>query len=224
LAAITQSYRILVIDGRSRWETRYLRNAFQRDSQWKIETLIVGPGTDDLTLPRGETEGTFPTDRERLFAYDLIVFGEVVPEVFADHELVWIREFVELRGGGLLLLDGQRNMLSSYPENFTELFPISWNGDVIQVLPDRLRLTERGANEAAFRLAVDKAENRSSIRHLTRPGDGDTRSPTPTTSDFGINWPKRSWPDHSLSVTNLLPSTQEPPVIPTARWPTSASD
>ncbi|HIF33439.1 MAG TPA: VWA domain-containing protein [Planctomycetaceae bacterium] len=169
LAAITQSYRILVIDGRSRWETRYLRNAFQRDSQWKIETLIVGPGTDDLTLPRGETEGTFPTDRERLFAYDLIVFGEVVPDVFADHELVWIREFVELRGGGLLLLDGQRNVLSSYPENFTALFPISWNGDVIQVLPDRLRLTERGANEAAFRLAVDKAENRILWNELPPP-------------------------------------------------------
>jgi hypothetical protein len=60
-------------------------------------------------------------------------------------------------------------VLSSYPENFTALFPISWNGDVIQVLPDRLRLTERGANEAAFRLAVDKAENRILWNELPPP-------------------------------------------------------
>ena len=34
LAAIVQSYRILLLDGRSRWESRYLRNVFERDEQW----------------------------------------------------------------------------------------------------------------------------------------------------------------------------------------------
>ena len=169
LAAITQSYRILVIDGRSRWETRYLRNAFQRDNQWQIDTLIVGPGTDNQAMPRGEEEGTFPTDRERLFGFDLIIFGEVVPEVFAEHELLWIREFVEQRGGGLILMDGQRHLLSTYAEVFTALFPVTWNDEVIQTLPDRLRLTERGAKETAFRLAVDEAENRILWNELPPP-------------------------------------------------------
>ena len=161
LAAITQTYSILLIDGRSRWETRYLRNAFQRDTQWSIDTLIVGPGTDDESLPRGDVKGTFPTDRERLFGYDLIVFGEVSPDVWSDHELGWIREFVEQRGGGLLVIDDQRQLLREYTDdNFASLIPVLWNDAAIQTLPIQLQLTERGAKERAFRLTVDEAENR----------------------------------------------------------------
>ena len=105
-SAITQSYRILLIDGRSRWETRYLRNVFERDDQWKIDTILVGPATEEATLPRGDGPDRFPTDRGSLFQYDLIVLGDVSTEVFAENELQWIREFVESRGGGLVFIDG----------------------------------------------------------------------------------------------------------------------
>jgi hypothetical protein len=89
------------------------------------------------------------------------VFGEVSPDVWSDHELVWIREFVEQRGGGLLLIDGQRQHLRQYTDDdFGSLIPVSWNDDAIPTLPTQFRLTERGAREAAFRLTVDEAENR----------------------------------------------------------------
>ena len=42
LRAVTQKRRILLLDGRSRWETRYLRNMFERDEQWEINTVIAG--------------------------------------------------------------------------------------------------------------------------------------------------------------------------------------
>src|SRR6185436_16128331 len=34
--AVTQKRRILIVDGRPRWETRYLRNLFERDEQWEV--------------------------------------------------------------------------------------------------------------------------------------------------------------------------------------------
>jgi len=102
---------VLILDGRSRWETRYLRNAFERDDRWKVNTIVAGSGTDEATLPRGEHDGQFPADREALFEYDLVIFGEIAPDLFASHELQWLRDFVEIRGGGLIFVDGQRGTL-----------------------------------------------------------------------------------------------------------------
>jgi uncharacterized membrane protein len=160
MAAITQNYRILLIDGRSRWETRYLRNAFERDTQWDMDVLLVGPGTDDTELPRGEEPGTFPDKRERLFEYDLIVFGDVAAELWQKHELAWIREYVELQGGGVIFIDGQRKSLREYQhEDFKALLPIEWTDQELVSLPARWQLTPRGEASPAFRLAVDDSEN-----------------------------------------------------------------
>lgn len=170
LAAITQTYRILIIDGRSRWETRYLRNAFQRDTQWEIDTIMVGPGTDHQVLPRGDESGTFPLDRDRLFEYDMIVFGEVPAEVWQPHELLWIREYVERKGGGLILIDGQRKSLSNYTnDDFVSLIPVDWTDESLETLPTKWQLTDRAAGDAAFRLAVDDAENQLLWSELPPP-------------------------------------------------------
>ena len=170
LAAITDTYHILLIDGRARWETRYLRNAFQRDKQWSLDVLIVGPGTDHESLSRGDAKGMFPADRERLYDYDLIVLGEVSPDIWLTHELTWIRQFVEQRGGGLLLIDGQRQLLRSYDdEDFLSLVPIRWRDEAVLEQPRRLELTSRSAQESAFRLAVDARENRRLWSELPPP-------------------------------------------------------
>jgi uncharacterized membrane protein len=161
MSAVTQNYRILIIDGRSRWETRYLRNAFERDTQWEIDVILVGPGTDQATMPRGEEPEMFPAERDQLFDYDLIIIGEVTPEVWQDHELVWIRDFVELKGGGLILIDGQRKSLRGYAsEEFNSLVPVTWTDQVPQTLPSKWKLTQRGAGDAAFQLAIEESENR----------------------------------------------------------------
>ncbi|HQX51502.1 MAG TPA: VWA domain-containing protein [Planctomycetaceae bacterium] len=107
LAAIVSSYKVMIIDGRSRWETRYLRNAFERDEQWSVNTIIAGAGTDDAVLRRGDQDGQFPATREALFQYDMIIFGEVEANLFSPQDFDWLREFVEIRGGGMVFIDGQ---------------------------------------------------------------------------------------------------------------------
>ena len=42
--AITKKNSMLIIDGRPRWETRYLRNLFQRDERWQVSLTVAGPG------------------------------------------------------------------------------------------------------------------------------------------------------------------------------------
>ncbi|MFV1965867.1 MAG: hypothetical protein ACC628_10620 [Pirellulaceae bacterium] len=159
-SAITQSYRLLLIDGRSRWETRYLRNVFQRDEQWHVDTILVGPTTDQATLPRGDEPDMFPTDKRKLFEYDLILFGEVPPGALADYELAWIRDFVERRGGGIVFIDGQRGQLRMLDdETFGPLLPVSWIPQEIHELPARLQLTDAGRNQSALMLKSSNLAN-----------------------------------------------------------------
>ena len=127
VGVITQPSRILLLDGRSRWETRYLRNAFERDSQWHVDVLIAGPGTDTPTLPRGDRDGQFPSSKERLLSYDLVILGEIPTALLNDFEYEWLREFVQVRGGGLVLLDGSRGRLQQQTaEQLLNLFPVEW--------------------------------------------------------------------------------------------------
>jgi len=170
LAAIVESHRLLIIDGRSRWETRYLRNAFERDSQWSVNTIIAGPGTDDAVLRRGDQDGAFPTTRDALFQYDLVIFGEISPDLLTETDFEWLREFVETRGGGMIFVDGQRGELQKLPDRGAgSLLPVEWLPEVITTRPVRLQLTDRGAAEAALSLATDPQQNRRFWTELPAP-------------------------------------------------------
>ncbi|HUG70979.1 MAG TPA: hypothetical protein VMM76_24735, partial [Pirellulaceae bacterium] len=170
LAAITENYRLLIIDGRSRWETRYLRNAFERDSQWDLNVVITGHGADGEMLPRGSGKDQFPETRDGLFDFDMIIFGEVAPDIFADHELAWIREFVETRGGGLVFVDGQRGRLQQYTEqNLRQLLPVEWLPAAISTQPTMLQLTDAGSREPALTIEVETQANQRFWSELPTP-------------------------------------------------------
>ena len=106
--AVTQKRKILIVDGRPRWESRYLRNMFDRDEQWETTMVVAGTKVGENGLSRGDKADQFPADRERLEVFDLIIFGEVPRNLWKGDELKWIREFVEKRGGGIL--DGWRRL------------------------------------------------------------------------------------------------------------------
>ena len=170
LAAITQNYRLLILDGRSRWETRYLRNVFERDSQWDVDVVIAGPGNDEVTLPRGDGPHQFPETRDALFEYDLIVYGELDAGILTEHEFSWIRDFVEVRGGGMVFVDGNRNRLSRLSErNIGSLLPVEWLPASIATQPSLLRLTEKGSRESALTFEIDAAANKRFWNDLPPP-------------------------------------------------------
>ena len=169
-SAITQSYRLLLVDGRSRWETRYLRNVFQRDEQWQVDTILVGPATDQATMPRGQPRNSFPTEQAALFAYDLIILGEVPPGTLTDYEQAWLRQFVELRGGGIILVDGLRGHLRQLDqETLAPLVPVAWRPGNVDSVPTRLQLTDAGAGQSALMLRSTDVANRRFWQELPAP-------------------------------------------------------
>lgn len=158
--AVTQKRRILLLDGRPRWETRYLRNLFERDEQWEVNTVIAGTTLGEAGFVRGDKPGMFPTDASMLAPYDLIVFGEVAPTVWKNDELKWIRNFVAERGGAIVFIDGARGRFKEYANTpIAPLFPVSWKSAGIREDIAKLVLTERAATLAPFTLAPDRAQN-----------------------------------------------------------------
>lgn len=178
--AITQGRRVLVLDGRPRWEFRYIRNLFDRDKQWETSSLVAtaGSGSGDLAdrWPRGDGPDMFPRDREGLFRFDLIVFGELRPGLLTTQELEWLGDFVEKRGGGLMFIDGKRGYLSQYADTpIGPLIPVErlpGSMDAVQIAgarPDRLQLTEAGAKLASLSMLPGDGENRQLWRVLPAP-------------------------------------------------------
>ena len=108
----TRKRSILMIDQRPRWEWRYLKTMFERDSKWEMNAVL--PKDAETRFERGNRKGMLPEKREELLNYDLIILGDVNSRLFEKHELEWLQEFVAVRAGGMILIDGKRNNLKSF--------------------------------------------------------------------------------------------------------------
>lgn len=154
LHLLTRKRKILVLDGRPRWETRYVHNHFDRDDRWQATLLF-----DDFGDP-GYIAKEFPKTRDELLTYDLILLGDVATGRFKPEQLDWIMEFVEKRGGGLILVDGARGHLQSWAKGRTaSLIPVDWHPGASKDLAWNVQLAPDGERQAALRLSDSASAN-----------------------------------------------------------------
>ncbi len=120
--------RILYIEGEPRWEYKFIRQAEEDDRMVHIvsmvrtsENKIYRQGIAD---PKELASG-FPARAEDLFAYQGLIIGSVEAGYFTPGQQELIREFVDRRGGGLLLLGGQFSLADGgwNATKLTDLFP-----------------------------------------------------------------------------------------------------
>jgi uncharacterized membrane protein len=105
--------RILYYEGEPRFEMKFARQAIKDDPNLQLVTLQRTAENKHLRLdvdPSGvELAAGFPKTREELFAYRGLVLGSVEASAFTADQLRMISEFVDVRGGGVLFLGGQRS-------------------------------------------------------------------------------------------------------------------
>ena len=104
--------RILYYEGEPRFEMKFARQAIKDDQNLQLVTLQRTAENKHLRLDIDaagvELAAGFPKTREELFAYRGLVLGSVEASAFNADQLRMISEFVDVRGGGLLLLGGAR--------------------------------------------------------------------------------------------------------------------
>jgi uncharacterized membrane protein len=120
--------RILYIEGEPRWEYKFIRQAEEDDRMVQIvsmvrtsENKVYRQGISD---PK-ELAGGFPSRPEDLFGYQGLIIGSVEAGYFTPAQQELIHQFVDRRGGGLLLLGGQFSLADGgwNASNLTDLLP-----------------------------------------------------------------------------------------------------
>lgn len=168
VAASTNEHRLLIVDGSSRWEIRYVRNLFSRNPEWAVNLLLVGPGTDSATMIRGDKSDEFPNTAEAFGRYDAIVLGEIPPAQWTQKDSDLLREFVT-SGGGLIVIDGRYGHVKSLVQNsLSDLVPVKFLDDE-QISVRSIRPTRLAQSHGAFDLWNDESRRVEFWKNLPAP-------------------------------------------------------
>ncbi|MEX0824997.1 MAG: hypothetical protein WD119_02470 [Pirellulaceae bacterium] len=166
--SITKEARLLIVDGRSRWETRYVRNLFDRDPQWKVDVTIAGPASELKLIRAAPGDGGFPTLLSELSRYDAIVLGEIPPDVLSEKQFDTLQEYVD-HGGGLVVVDGTRGHLHRQLEGpLGRLIPVL-STQSESVSADGFQLDATGANRNIVQIDEDAGQSDTIWRELIPP-------------------------------------------------------
>jgi uncharacterized membrane protein len=104
--------KILYFEGEPRSEMKFIRRAVADDKNLQIVTLQRTADNKFLRLDvdtPDELLGGFPKTRDELFAFKGLILGSIEAAAFSADQLQMIADFVDRRGGGLLMLGGARS-------------------------------------------------------------------------------------------------------------------
>jgi uncharacterized membrane protein len=104
--------KILYYEGEPRPEAKFVRRAVEDDKNLQVVILQRTAENKYLRLDVGKPDeliGGFPTTREELFSYRALILGSVEAASFTPDQLRMIADFVNKRGGALMMLGGRRS-------------------------------------------------------------------------------------------------------------------
>jgi len=166
--------KLLIVEGRPRWEFRYLKNLFaDRDKTVKLQYVLLEPDKIEGQAPRPlvhasaaapaeQSEASaLPVDEKEWMKFDVVILGDVGPGTLTNAQQEMLRKFVCDRGGTLIVIGGRFYMPQAYVGSVLEsLLPVTFragtgaSGEVFRFAP-----TEAGRESVLLRLKVDPDEN-----------------------------------------------------------------
>jgi hypothetical protein len=159
--------KILYVEGEPRYEMRFIRAAVEADSNLQLVALQRTAENKFLRLNIDAPEdlaGGFPKSRAELFRYRAIILGNIEASFFTHDQLAMLADFVNVRGGGLMLLGGRRSFgeggYAGTP--LADVMPVVISGDAVAdsltFFADlKVSLTPAGASHAVAQVAATPA-------------------------------------------------------------------
>jgi uncharacterized membrane protein len=116
---------ILYVEGTPRWEYKFLMPALLRDRRVDAKFLLA-EGDRRALAAGGPYLTAFPATRGELFAYDVLILGDVALAFIGAEKVAWIRDFVR-EGGSLIFMAGRRHAPSEYAASpLAEVLPVEF--------------------------------------------------------------------------------------------------
>jgi hypothetical protein len=122
--------KILYFEGEPRPELKFLHRAVDDDKNLQVVTLLRTADNKYYRLlldSKDQLAGGFPKTRDELFAYRGLILGSIEAGAFTGDQLRMMAEFVERRGGGLLMLGGGRSFPGRMPARRLPMRCRSWS-------------------------------------------------------------------------------------------------
>jgi uncharacterized membrane protein len=138
-----EKLKVLLVDTMPRYEYRYLKNYLERDETIELNVVLLSSDPNYSDQDRSALP-TFPTSKDALFAYDVVIIGDADTGGLANLQMQNLVEFVSGKGGGVLFIAG-------------DLFdPLSYHGTPLEVLlpvelSDARNPTAVGTTVSSFR-------------------------------------------------------------------------
>ncbi len=167
---IDDRIKVLYVEGRPRWEYRYLRAVLLRDR--RLDTyFLMTEGDQELATVSDRHVSRFPQEAQDLFEYDLIIIGDVPAMTFTPTQMELIERLVRERGGSVLMLAGRRQAPATFAGTPIEtLLPVRpRSGGPVAVSDDLApRVTPEGRRAGVTLLEADPQRN-DEIWSLVKP-------------------------------------------------------
>jgi len=161
--------RILYVQGEPAWEYKFIRRAIDDYPDIGIEIPSMQRTTENKILRQGirdssELEDGFPSKPEELFTYQGLIIGSTEASYFTPAQQQAIHDFVDRRGGGMLLIGGRASFSDGGWQNSTmaDLIPVQLpgqRGTFHQQQFSKVVLTQAGAQSVLCRLDENPANN-----------------------------------------------------------------
>jgi hypothetical protein len=128
LRIIDDKIKVLYIEGKPRWEYRYLRRVLLRDHRLLTKFLMT-EGDKELAKYSQEYLAEFPEEKGEAFKYDLIILGDVPASYFTGEQLSRIAELVGKQGSSLAMIAGPKNTLTYANTAIESILPVRFRNE-----------------------------------------------------------------------------------------------
>ena len=167
-----EKLKVLLVEDEPRYEFRYLKTYLEREETIDLSVVLQSSDPEYSEQDRSAIP-VFPASKEELFAFDVVLFGDVDPGYLSQVQMRNLAEFAEEKGGGVLFLAGGLFDPLAYRGTPLEpLLPIEL-GDArdpaavgTPVPPFHPELTLEGRGNPIFRFSGDEAESARIWRDL----------------------------------------------------------
>lgn len=127
LQVVDPKHRVLLVQGTPTYEFRFLKSFLERElskpnlaGASRLQTVLQDADPDYASTDPTALKN-FPTNRDELFAFDVIILGDVDPKQLSGDSQKNLIDFVAVRGGGLVLIAGQHHLPMNYTSSMLQI-------------------------------------------------------------------------------------------------------
>jgi len=157
---INDKIKVLYVEGKPRWEYRYLRAVLLRDHRLDVKFLMT-QGDRDLAKASDRYLDRFPEVASEAFVFDLVILGDVPASYFTPMQLSRMEELVRERGGSLLVLAGHQHPLAAHLGTpIASILPVKLRAEGWEAIDSTVHpvMTSEGDETTVVSLDVEKNE------------------------------------------------------------------